>query len=142
SRQPLLSLTVVATLTFGIGVSSGVFTMVNAVAMRARVDTNPASFVRVFASSGTDRLRPGRPGAATVEEYTALRDQARTLESVSGYYRSTASFGRRDETRPRVLLVTCNFFDTYPVPGILAGRLLEERDCRSSEPVAVISEEL
>jgi len=142
TRQPLVPLVVVATLAFGIGVSSGVFTLFDAVALRPRIDADPASFVRVFAASGTDRLRPGRPDAATLEEYSAFRDQIHSLRAVSAYFRSGASFGGRDETRPRVLLVSCNFFDTYPVSGVLAGRLLDQRDCRSPEPVAVISEGL
>jgi hypothetical protein len=75
ARQKALAAIVVATLTFGIGVSSGVFTLLDAVALRARVD-DPASFVRVYAAATTDRALPGRPGEATVEEYAAFRERA------------------------------------------------------------------
>ena len=64
-RHPLLSATVVLTLTLGIGVSSGVFTLISALALRPPVEKDPASFVDVYTSytgnARTDRTRSRRP---------------------------------------------------------------------------------
>src|SRR5262245_65981950 len=61
-RHALLSTGVVATLTLGIGISAGVFTLINAIALRARVDKDHASFVRIYSAYTKDLARPGRPG--------------------------------------------------------------------------------
>jgi hypothetical protein len=47
-RHPLLSATVVLTLTLGIGVSCGVFTLFSAVALRPAVDSDADSFIRLY----------------------------------------------------------------------------------------------
>src|SRR4029077_8147431 len=105
-RHPTLAVVVVATLTFGIGISSGVFTLFDAIALRARIDTDPASFVRVFATSTTDRTRSRPPGDATIEEYAAFKDGARTLRALVAYHRYSVPIGGRDDAPPRILLVT------------------------------------
>src|SRR3954467_9078595 len=76
-RHPLLSATVVLTLTFGIGVSSGIFTLFSAFALRPIVDTDPGSFVRVYATPTGDRTRVGPFAPASAEEYFAFRDGLR-----------------------------------------------------------------
>jgi putative ABC transport system permease protein len=141
-RHPMLAVIVVATLTFGIGISSGVFTLFDAIALRARIDTDPSSFVRVFAASTTDRTRSQPPGNATVEEYAAFRDRARTLRALAAYHRYAVPIGARDDAQPRILLVTCNFFGVYGVERALAGRLLQARDCDAADPVVVLGESL
>jgi predicted permease len=140
ARQKTLAAIVIATLTFGIGVSSGVFTLLDAVALRARVD-DPASFVRVYTAATTDRARPGRPGEATVEEYAAFRERAPALRALSAYHRYGAAIGP-DDAQSRTLLVTCDFFDVFGVTRALAGRLLRAGDCDGAAPVVVLSESL
>src|SRR5262249_60957294 len=83
-RHALLSTVVVATLTSGIGVSAGVFTLINAIALRARVDKDHASFAQIYSAYTKDPARPSRPGATTLEDYLAFRDQAKSLGDVAG----------------------------------------------------------
>ena len=73
-RHALLSLVVVVTLTLGMGISAGVFALINVSALRAQVDKDFDSYVRVFSSYTNDPRRPGRPGDTTLEEYLAFRD--------------------------------------------------------------------
>ena len=141
-QRPALAAIVIATLTFGIGVSSGVFTLFDAVALRARIDTDPASFVRVFTTSTTDPTRPGRPGDATVGEYKVFRDRARTLGALVAYHRDAAPVGARDQGPTRILLVSCDFFGVYGVERALVGRLLQNGDCQTAAPVVVLGEGL
>jgi predicted permease len=141
-QRTALSAIVIATLTFGIGVSSGVFTLFDAIALRARIDTDPASFVRIFTTSTTDPTRPGRLAGATVEEYAAFRDRARTLRALAAYHRFAATVGAHDDMPTRILLVSCDFFGVYGVERALVGRLLQFGDCDAATPVVVIGEGL
>jgi predicted permease len=141
-KHALLSATVVVTLALGLGVSTAVFTFVDATALRARVDRDPDSFVRVYSTYTSDPANPGRPGSTTLEDYRAFRDHAQSLRDVVGWQRVTAPLGQNDSSETWVLLVSCDFFRLYPLkhPGL--GRLLEDDDCAASRPVVVLSETL
>src|SRR5262249_541864 len=65
-KHAILSTTIILTLTLGIGVSSGVFTLINAVVLRPRVDKDPDSFVRLYSTYTTDPTHPGLPGRTTL----------------------------------------------------------------------------
>ena len=139
-QRALLSVTVVVTLMVGIGVTTGIFTVVDAVALRARVAA-PASFVRIYASYGTDSTTPGFAGATQLSDYLAFRDGARSLTRLAGWSQVAATLGD-DPARVPGLLVTCEFFDVYPVQRALAGRMLGRDDCDEQRAVTVISESL
>ena len=64
-KNSRLSLVVVATLTLGIGVSTGVFAWVNAEYLRARVDKDHASFARIYTAYTDDPARFVIPGDTT-----------------------------------------------------------------------------
>jgi hypothetical protein len=84
-KRALLSIIVIATLTLGIGVSSGVFAFYNADFLRPRLYKNHDSFARVYAAYTRDPMRPGRAGAATLEDYLAFRDGAKSLCNLAAY---------------------------------------------------------
>jgi predicted permease len=138
-KHALLSTVVVATLSLGIGISAGVFTLINASALRARIDKDPGSFVRVFSSYTRDPLRPGRPGDTTLADYFAFRDRARSLRELiaSTDFRPALE---DDPSETRVRLTTCNFFEFYQPERMILGRLLQAEDCSTAKPVAVLSE--
>src|SRR5262245_39250428 len=109
-RHGLLFTVVVATLTLGIGISAGVFTLINAIALRARVDKDHASFVRIYSAYTKDLARPGRPGAMTLEDYLAFRDQAKSLGDVAGGAKFAAPLGQAEAPEVGALFVTDYFF--------------------------------
>ncbi len=78
-KHALLSIIVIATLTLGIGVSAGVFSYYNAEFLRARLYKNHDSFARVHTAYTRDPMRRGRRGAATLEDYLAFRDSAKSF---------------------------------------------------------------
>jgi predicted permease len=141
-KHALLSATVIITLALGLGVSTAVFTFVDATVLRARVDKDPDSFVRVYSTYTTDPANPGPSGSTTLEDYLAFRDHAQSLQDIVAWQRVTAPLGQNDSSERWVLLVTCDFFQLYPLnhPGL--GRLLDESDCAASRPVVVLSETL
>jgi len=139
-RRRLTAAIVVLTLTFGIGISSGVFTMMSAAALRAQVADDPGSFVRIYTSLTTDPARPRPFGQATLEQYVALRDRLRTIQPLAASRNVGATIGGgRSE---RVLLATCNLFDAYRVRRAVLGRLLRQSDCARAEPVVVLADDI
>ncbi|MGH9840499.1 MAG: ABC transporter permease [Blastocatellia bacterium] len=141
-KHALLSAVVIATLTLGIGISAGVFTYFNADLMRARVDKDFDSFVKVYSAYAKDSAPPGRPGEATLEDYLAFRDRAKSLRNLAAYADFYAPLGKGDPVEARTLLATCNFFSLYDPGKPLMGRLLQPEDCSAANPVVVLGEQL
>lgn len=139
-RRRLTAAIVVLTLTFGIGISSGVFTMLSAATLRPQVAVDPDTFVRVFTASTTDPARPRPFTQATLEQYVALRDRLTAITPLAASRNFGASIdGDRSE---RVLLATCNLFDAYGVRRAVLGRLLLESDCARAEPIVVLADDI
>jgi predicted permease len=141
-RNALLSIIVIATFTIGIGINAGVFTLINAIALRARVDKDPDSFVRAYTAYIQDPTRPRAPGTTTLEDYLAFRDRARSLRDVAAWAGFDAMIGANDSSEESLLFVSCNFFRLYGLEQPLLGRLLQPTDCGASDPVVVVSERL
>lgn len=138
--NPLLSATVVITLALGIGISSSVFAVMDAVSLRPRVEGDTRTFVRILSSYGTDSTRPGFPSATTLSDYLAYRDGSRALRALAGWQNVLATID--DDPAPvGALLVTCEFFDVYAFGRPVAGRALGADDCSRREPVTMISEQ-
>lgn len=139
-RHPLLSATVVLTLTVGIGLSTGVFTLLSALLLRAPVVNDPASFVAVHTTFTGNRDRVGPFAQASAEEYFGLRDGLHTIRPLAAHGQFNAWLGSDDGASVRVLLVTCNFFDVYGLQRAALGRLLQARDCDAADPVIVLTD--
>jgi len=139
--NPLLSATVVVTLALGVGISSSVFAVIDAVSLRPRVEGDTRTFVRILSSYASDSTPPGFPGATTLSDYLVYRDGSRALRTLAGWQNVLATID--DDPAPvGALLVTCEFFDVYALRRTIAGRALRAEDCDGREPVAMISESL
>lgn len=139
-KHALLSTVVIATLSFGIGISTGIFSYYNAEFLRARVYKEHASFVRIYAAYTKDPTRPGHPGEMTLEDYLAFRDRAKSLRNLAAYARFDTPLGQDDPGEARTLLVSANFFALYDLEKPLLGRLLQSEDFSAANQVVVLSE--
>src|SRR5215468_9004566 len=74
-RMPLLACAVILILSLGIGVASGVFTLLNTIAFRPAVDEDSASFFYVKSTRND----------FTIGEYHAFRDQARSVRALAAW---------------------------------------------------------
>jgi predicted permease len=138
----LLSLAVTLTLMLGIGISTGVFSWFNAHFLRARIDKDYDTFVRVYAAYTNDPTRFVIPRSITLEDYLAFRDGAKSVRTVTALAAVTAPFGQGDPAVTRAALVSCNFFELYDPAQPLFGRQLQSEDCAAAHPVVVLSEHL
>ena len=55
-NAPLVSIAVTLTLAVGIGINSGIFTIINGILLRPRADSDPATFARAEAMRGRVRV--------------------------------------------------------------------------------------
>jgi predicted permease len=142
-KHALLSIVVIATLTLGMGISTGIFMLINAGLLRPKVDHDPDSYVEVFSSYSSDPLQVSYPGQTTVEDYLAFRDRARSMRDVAGWMFNEGGLGDDDDApNVRALFVTCNFFSLHNPGQPILGRLLQPADCAEDNPVIVVSERL
>jgi len=141
SRHPIQSLIVATTLTLGIGISAVVFSVMNALALRARVDHDVDSFARVLVSYRSDTTGPSFPGPAPLSDYLAYARTIRSLSSITGWQHVQLSLFEGARPTPGAL-VTCSFFDVYGPVRPVAGRMLQRDDCDSRAPLVVIGNDL
>ena len=136
-----LSAVVVVTLTLGIGLNTGVYTVINAVAFRPRIDKDPASFLHIFATYTEENSRRSS-ALVPLSDYEALRDGSRTLRALAAWSDVRVPLSPENPTELRSLLVTCNFFSVYTIDRPQLGRLFEPDDCAAARPVILVSDDV
>ena len=141
-RSPLLSATIIATLTTGIALNVSVFSLVNGFLLRPWVRSEPEMLVSVLPRfTGEYNLRYS-DGGMSQPQYARLRNSAESLSSLAAYRLETVTLGGRESGSIRAGLVSCNVTDVLrPDPPIL-GRYLRRDECElaNAASVAVLSE--
>ena len=138
----LISIAVILTLAIGIGINTGVFTLINGLLFRPRTDSDPAIFARLYAQywlRGNSLQLGGQFSAAA---YHAIQRESKVLQELAAW-RTDGVLIEEDATRSLALEVSCNFFSVYGLTQPSLGRLLGPDECApsSEERVVVLSEE-
>jgi macrolide transport system ATP-binding/permease protein len=140
-RRSLFGATI-ATLGCGIGVSSGIFSLVNAIALRPPVDVDRASYAALYLFT-TDQESGGRQlSAATLEQYKLLRDRATLLREIAAWAQFDLDIAATQVVTTRTLLVSEKFWSLFGSRQPILGRVLQPTDFSSDTPVIVIDEDL
>jgi len=138
----LISIAVILTLAIGIGINTGVFTLINGLVLRPRTDSDPATFSRLYAQYW---LR-GNPlelgGQFSVAAYHAIQRESKVLQELAAW-RTDGVLIEEEATSSLALEVSCNFFSVYGLTRPSLGRLFGPDECASAseERVVVLSEE-
>ena len=138
----LISIAVILTLAIGIGINTGVFTLINGLMLRPRTDSDPATFSRLYAQYW---LR-GNPlelgGQFSVAAYHAIQRESKVLQELAAW-RTDGVLIEEEATSSLALEVSCNFFSVYGLTRPSLGRLFGPDECASAseERVVVLSEE-
>ncbi|MGH9349423.1 MAG: ABC transporter permease [Vicinamibacterales bacterium] len=132
-RSPAFALVAVLSLALGIGITTVVFSIVNALVLRP-LDVKAAD--QVFFVEALNRRYPG----LSFPNYRDLRDHNVTLSNLIGYRIAPMTLAiNGSATRAWGYLATGNYFDALGVRPAL-GRLFTDRDDRpGSTPVIVLS---
>lgn len=131
-KNPGFTSVAVVSLALGIGVNAAMFSVIDAVLLRALPYPQPEQLVRVT-------QQDGRTDAVTVTEYDVLREQSRTFSSVAAY----RGAGERrlgwssGEDWIVTTYVTAGFLATLDVPPAI-GREFNSEETRPGGPQAVI----
>jgi predicted permease len=135
-RAPLAALTIIATVSLGLGLVAVVFTVYNVFLLRVDAVQNPGE---LFAVAIGQRTAPDNEPTVlfTSDDYEALRRETSVFTDVF----AMQSFAGPVEGRlTRSALVTGNFFEMLGVQARLGRPLLPEDDARgAARPVIVLS---
>lgn len=141
SRRPVFALSAVVTLALGIGASTVIFSVVNAVILRPLPYSNAGDLIRMYGRLG-DRLGQA---SVTPDDFLDYRNESRTFSgiaaSVTGLIPMTAT-GIPQPLRLEAALVSGNYFDVFDQDAVLGRRLTMDDENAASPPVAVISRAL
>jgi predicted permease len=139
-KYALLSTTVVITLAFGLGLNTGVFTLINAALFRAHVDKDPETFFRLRAYYSDQFVQ----GLISLPDYKAYLSGTRSVRELAAWDDVWTTVGTRAPVTVRVGLASCNYFSVYGLERPASGRFFLAGECfvSGSGPVAVVSDEL
>jgi predicted permease len=143
-RAPLLAIATVLTLALGIGLNVGIFTVLEGLLFRARVDKDPKTFVHLSPEYKETTDAKTQPWAISTRDFRAYSANPRTLSELAAWSNVGLTVGTSDGDSVLALLVTCNFFSVYGLEHPKMGRLFAPSECSTpgSAPVAVLGEEI
>jgi predicted permease len=139
-RSPGFAAIAIVTIALGIGATSAIFSVINAVALKPLPYPNSDRLVFLtsqFPTLGFDKFWISPP------EYLELRERSKSYTDVAAY-RITAvnvSDGTRPE-RVNAVAVTANMFNVLGVQPRLGRAFTAEQDLPTSEPVVILSDNL
>jgi predicted permease len=139
ARSPGFTATVVLTLALGIGATTAIFTLVNAVLLRPLPYDDPDTLVYV-----KQELPPyGVLPFTSKKEFEAYRRQSKTVEHLAGYMGTQVNLsGDGQAERVRCLTTTASLFTLLQLRPALGRAFLPADDLAGSPPVAVVSHNL
>ena len=139
SRIPSFSIAVVSVLALGIGATTTIFSMVNAVLLRPLPFEEPEGLVRIFTRTPGGRLFELSPG----KFYDWQRD-ARSFEGMAMYqccgFRELALVSAGTARSVRATSVSAGFFETVRARPALGRVFRQEEDTPGGRHVVVLSD--
>ncbi|MGH9410605.1 MAG: ABC transporter permease [Vicinamibacterales bacterium] len=145
-KSPGFTIVAVATVAVGVGVNTGMFTVLNAAAFRPLGVPGAGRLVTVAeAFTGhVNRSVHGMPSLASYSEYRAYRNDSRIFSGMLAYMPYVnATLGGEHPQELIGAITSCNYFDVLEVRPAL-GREFSASDCASpgASAVAIISDAL
>ena len=140
-RAPLLSGVAILALSLGIGLNTGVFTMLNAMFLRAPTLVDPANFVQLCPRYSGWFTGVNQFSFFTTEDFDAIRSHSRALDEMAAQ-RQYSAFLEEGNKNITTLLATCNYFHVLGIDRPLMGRFFASGECNrgAGTHVAVLSE--
>ena len=141
TRSPGFAVAAIVTIALGVGVNTGIFTILNGVLFRDLPAPDAHELVSIAQTVEGGDFAAARAGVGTftISDYRAYSERAQTLAGVLAH-----SPARDDARRRRAAeestgaIVSCNYFTVMRTPPAL-GRALNAQDCEpGAAPVVVL----
>jgi putative ABC transport system permease protein len=138
AKKPLFALTAVLTLALGIGANTAIFSVVNAVLLRALPYRSADRLISLDALGAS-----GDRDGFSLREAQVFQSRTRTLEALTLATTQSVNLtgGERPE-RVRGAFVSANFFDVFAVAPIFGRTFAEGEDRPGGARFAVVNEKL
>jgi putative ABC transport system permease protein len=128
----------ILTLALGIGANTAVFSVVDAVLLRALPYPNSARLIDVAATNPA-----GDRDGVSIAEFEDLRNQMRSLEDLTAFQSQSVNLtGGERPDRIRGAFVSANFFEVFHLTPLLGRTLTKGEDQPGGPRVAVVNEKL
>ena len=136
-RSPAFTAIAVATLAFGIGGNTAIFTMVDRVALRSLPYPEPG---RLMAIETRKEHQPELEAWASAADFFDIRDRARSFSAMAAISPvwSVIMTGRGDAERLQCLYVSADFFPMLGTSAALGRTFLPSEDLRSKPSNVVV----
>jgi predicted permease len=144
-RNPGFAVAAIAPIALGIGLNTGIFSLLDAVALQPLPSPRASELVTVYQQfrGVTKRNVNGSRSMFSLPEYERYRDGAQTLAGVMAYSVSrTVTLGGESPREIEGVLVTCNYFDVLQRPVFGTGFTRATCEARNAPPVVVLSHDL
>jgi predicted permease len=137
-KSPGFTLTAIITLALGIGGNTAVFTVMNAVLLRALPYQDPRQLVLIHAHHRGDAAEDG--GTFTLNRYELVRDHNRSFSGVAVAVLDSFNLtGRGDPQQVPVARVSPNFFAVLGLHPQLGRSFTDDEGQPGGKPVVLIS---
>ena len=142
-RNPGFAIAVIAPITLGIGVNTGIFSILDSVVFRPLPTPESAELISVYQEfQGVPQRRiHGARSMFSMPEFRAYRDGTRTLSGVLAFARpSTVTLGGPSPQEIEGALVTCNYFEVLHLRPLMgSGFTAATCDAPNAPPAVVLS---
>jgi predicted permease len=142
-RTPSLTAAILIATALGIGVNAGIFSLINALALRPLPVKDAGRVVSVYQNFKNVKTRNvhGASSLFSWSEYEEYRDNNRVLSGLAAFAPFEATLGTADGARPvQGQLVSCNYFSVLGRTPVL-GRDFSGEECKApnASPYVVLS---
>ncbi|HWN11668.1 MAG TPA: ABC transporter permease [Pyrinomonadaceae bacterium] len=138
AKKPVFSIIAVVTLALGIGANTAIFSVVNAVLLRALPYHNPDQLIALATiSPGGDSDGLSSP------ELQDYQTEMKSLEDLAGFQSQSVNLTGGDRPdRVRGAFVSWNYFKVFNLAPILGRTFAEGEDRQGAERLAVVNEKM
>jgi predicted permease len=144
-RNPGFAVAAIAPIALGIGINTGIFSLLDAVALQPLPSPRASELVSVYQRFRGVRQRSvhGARSMFSFAEYERYRDRAQTLSDLMAYsVTQKITLGGEAPREIEGVLVTCNYFDVLQRPVSGPGLSSANCDQPNAPPAVVVSHDL
>ncbi len=146
-QNPAFAAVAILAIALGIGVNTGIFSILNGIALRPLPAGEPSELVSIYQNERGARLRTSRGSSSmfSLSEYESYRDNNHTLAGVMAYSNAptwTVTVGGASPREITGEIVSCNYFEVLHRAPVLGPGLTDANCASGASPSVVLSHDL